>query len=147
MNKEITKLPYYDTIRDIRNILKKNLPRFPEDLCEESSHLLYRICFKKFKIDEVSGYYTPSKNWHSWNYDPINKVYIDISINHFSKKLPDILIRPKTNYSNILQEDSDVHDEHFKILLTTSFQNRINWLIEKFVKLYPDKREQIIYGS
>ncbi len=147
MNKKITKLPYYNTIKDIRNILEDNLPDFPEDWCGESSHLLYRVFFKKFKINDVSGYYTPSGDEHSWNYDRINKIYIDICINQFSKKLPDILIRPKTDYSNILQEDSEVKEKQTKKVVKATFQNRINWLLEKFVKLYPDKREQIIYNS
>ncbi len=139
------KLNYYDTLKDIRNLLEDSLPLFPIDCCEESSHILYRICFKKYKIDEVSGYYSPSKNIHSWNYDPVNKLYIDITINQFSKKLPGILVGLKTDYSNILEEDFDVNHKHLHIALTTPFQNRINWLIEKFVKLYPDKKEQIIY--
>lgn len=144
MNKEITKLPYYNTLKDLRKILKKNLPRFPRDLCEESSHLIYRIFLKKFKIDEVSGYYTPIGCKHNWNYDPINKLYIDISINQFSQSLPDILVGPKTDYSNILKEDFDVYEEHLKNSVKTKFQNRIKLILEKFVKLYPDKKEQII---
>lgn len=137
---------YYNTIRSIRDILKDSLPLFPDCCCEESSHLIYRICYKRFKLEEVSGYYLHSgkRSFHSWNYDPTNKIYIDISMDQFAKNLPKIFIDQKTNYLNILQEDYKAYHNHLNTIISESFQNRIDWLLKKFIKKYPKKREQII---
>lgn len=143
---KILKPEYYDTLVNIRNVLKDNLPNFPEGNCEESSHLIYRVCFNKFKIDEVAGYYhkDDQKLWHSWNYDQINKFYIDISINQFSKDLPDILIVDENDYSNILQEDWEARENHWKVVLGAPFQKSIEKILNDFIELYPEKKDQII---
>jgi len=143
LNEDITQLNYYDTIKEIRNVLDDWLPLFPLDCCEEASHMIYRVCFKKYGLHEVGGYYS-KKRWHSWNYDSINKLYIDISINQFSKDFLDVFITPKKNSSDILMEDSNINQEHTKQVLTARFQERMDWLIKKFIEQYPEKEDQII---
>lgn len=146
MEKTTIKPAYYDTLVDIKDIINKNMTSFTSNADRQCAHLIYRICFNEFRLEEVAGYFIKNDRifLQSWNRDPINNLYISLSINQRSKNFPEILIANKKDYANVLQEDWEARENHWKVVLGAPFQKSIEKILNDFIELHPEKKDQII---
>ena len=78
---------YFSKLEIARHLMKKYEPNFPRNSCCFSS----RFVKLAFDFPEIGGFYYHPKDsfyfgereWHAWNLDPINKIYVDLSMDQF----------------------------------------------------------------
>jgi len=81
-------------LKVIREELEAQIDGFPINAC----HVTTRIVSKLTGFEEVGGVYLPSKLFHAWNYDPVKKVYVDLSMDQFRDCTDRIVVLSMNNY-------------------------------------------------
>lgn len=94
---EPKKLPYFEKLVKIRNVLERSLFKFPKRCCSETSRIVNLVT----QLDEVAGSYINSniRIWHAWNYDKERGFYVDLTNDQFGSFKYKIGIFPE-NYKN-----------------------------------------------
>jgi hypothetical protein len=64
--------------------------RYPIWQCDAAQFVL----FKTLGLRPINGIYVPETDIHSWNYDPIQDIYIDITLHQFEGQRNKISILP-----------------------------------------------------
>lgn len=124
---EENEVPYYKNLVNIRSFLEKNLENFPILRCQHTTRFLK----KGLGLNEVAGYYFPRGAWHAWSYDPDLGLYIDLTMDQFSKSHSPIMILPKEN-SLIKSHPTQTSNQ----LMYDAFNPSIESLLVKFKEEY-----------
>ena len=111
---QFTKTDYYNKLVVIRGVLEEEIFNFPKSKCQHASRVLKEV----LDLEEVAGHYLPVR-WHAWNYDPKNKLYVDLTMDQFDDCHNKIMVLPVG--SSLLRENllftkhqNIYNDEYFK---------------------------------
>ena len=86
------KLPYHSELVRLQKHIETTVFDYPK-CCIYSA----RVVKKALGLKEIRGIFVPEYYEHSWNYDPENKVFIDLTIGQFGKKYNKMMILPENN--------------------------------------------------
>jgi hypothetical protein len=132
-------VPYLDLLTEARNFLEHDIPEFPILKCQVASRFVNLV----FGFEEVAGYYhgridgfkNRVSESHAWSYDKTLNLYLDITIDQFTKNLPRVLIT--TAPHPILKPVSEFTDEQ-KSLLNEELDETLEQLVSDFQKMHSE---------
>ncbi|MEM3420622.1 MAG: hypothetical protein QW806_10415 [Nitrososphaerota archaeon] len=119
---DLKKLSYYENLVKIQSVLRGIFPDFPYNFCNLSA----RVVFLTLDLPEVGGHlYNLSgvkltkANWHAFNHDPENRVFVCLTAYQYNSIFSD------TNFPEItVIPDSFAY--FLPILKYTQFQRNLN---------------------
>jgi hypothetical protein len=95
------RLPYFPALVELQEELARQLTdidgdsrrMFPISCCNEATRAVQLVT----GLEEIGGRYKPRREKHAWNYDPVRKLYVDLTLGQFSPSrklggIPDIAV-------------------------------------------------------